>query len=329
MPHSLPLPRPLVFVLLLAGGLASTTLAQNAARTVSDTVPLVRNGTVTVENHEGSVQVTPWDRDAVQYEAQIMPTDEDPDAEKVTIRVRQTANRLQLATEHEDGDDESKVFGFSEDGWQWGGIDIPAVHYTIKMPKTAALKIDDHESTIDVKGLQADVRIETHKGPISVTDHTGTVTIDSHESSISVTDQEGDVSIGSHEGRMDLRRIAGRLKVDTHDGTLNAKKLEGGLRFESHDGTATVTFSALRGDVFVDTHDGDATLSLPPDTGFDLNTDLNDDADVSSDFDLAPIRTMEEDGDDEVSYRGDVNGGGPEIYLQSHDGHFTLRRHPQ
>lgn len=327
MPRFVSLLRSLFAVFVLGVCFGPAVLAQDPARTVSDTVPLARDGEVTVDNHEGSITVTPWDRDAVQYEAQIMPTEEDPDAEKVTIRVHQSENRLRLATEHEDGDDESTVFGFSDDGWQWGGTDIPAVHYTIKMPRRAALTIDDHESTIDVTGLRAELRIDTHEGPVSVTDQRGEVTIDSHESPISISEQEGDVTIDTHEGRMDLRQVVGHLEVDTHDGDLTVEGLEGGFRLDTHDGTATVSFATLTEDVSADTHDGDVTLSLPAGTGFDLNTDFDDDTNVTSDFDLDPIRIVDEDDDDEVNYRGDVNGGGPEIYLESHDGDFRLRSH--
>lgn len=317
--------RALSAIVILGLGLAPPALAQDPARTVSETVPLTRDGEVTVDNHEGSITISTWDRDAVEYEAQIMPTDEDPHAEKVTIQVRQSDDRLQLATHHEEGDDESVVFGFSEDGWQWGGTNSPAVHYTINVPRTATIGIDDHESTIDVTGLEGSLRIDTHDGSIDVSDQGSPVTIDSHDGPISISDQRGDVTIESHESRMELRRVVGRLDVETHDGDLTAEEVEGGLRFDAHDGTATVSFSALRGDVLAETHDGDVTLSLPSGTGFDLNTDFNDDVDLFSDFDLRSIRIVDEDDDDEVNYRGDVNGGGPEIYLESHDGDFELR----
>jgi DUF4097 and DUF4098 domain-containing protein YvlB len=319
---------PLLLATALLGlglGLVPTALAQIPARTVSDTVPLSADGAVTVDNHEGSITVTTWDRDQAQYEAEIMPTDEDPDAAKVSIRTRTNDGRFQLATAHEEGDDESKVFGFDEDGFRWGGIDIPAVHYTIRMPRTASLTIDDHESTINVTGLADPLEIDTHEGSITVAEQRGEVTIDSHESPISITDQEGDVTIDAHEGDMELRRVAGRLSVDTHDGELSAEGLDGGLRFDSHDGSASVSFATLSDDVFADTHDGDVTLTLPAGTEFDLNTDFDDDADLQSDFDLRPIRIGDEDDDDEINYRGDINGGGPVIRLESDDGDFTLR----
>lgn len=314
----------LLAVTFLSLGLPLPTSAQAPARTVSDTVPLAADGEVTVDNHEGSITVTTWDRDRVRYDAEIMPTDEDPDAEKITIRTRTSDDRLRLATDHDEGDDESTVFGFDEDGFRWGGIDIPAVHYTIRMPRSAALSLDDHESTIDVTGLAGELRIDTHEGSITVAEQGGAVTIDSHEGPISIRDQTGDVTLDTHEGRMELRNVEGRLSVDTHDGDLTVDELEGGLRFDAHDGSVSASFVALTNHVRVDTHDGNATLTLPASAGFDLNTDFDEDVDLSSDFDLGAIRIGDEE-DEEFNYRGELNGGGPEIYLESHDGDFALR----
>lgn len=318
------LPYLLLAFLLSSFVLATTALAQSPARTVSDTPPLDAEGEVTVDNHEGSITVTTWDRDRVQYKAEIMPTDEDPDAEKVSIRTRTSNDRLQLITDHEEGDDESVVFGFDEDGFRWGGVDIPAVHYTIRMPETAALTINDHESTIDVTGLAGPLRIDTHEGRISVAEQQADVIIDSHESPISITDQTGDVRIDTHEDRMELRRVTGRLTVDTHEGTLTAEELDGGLQFDAHDGSARVSFASLSHSVFANTHDGDVTLTLPAGAGFDLDTEFDDDADLLSDFDLQSIRVSDED-DDEVNYRGGVNGGGPMVRLETEDGDVALR----
>ncbi|MCS4199991.1 DUF4097 family beta strand repeat-containing protein [Salinibacter ruber] len=322
MPRSVSSLCALLAAAVLSLGVAPSVAAQDPARTVGDTVPLAADGAVAVDTHEGTITVTTWERDRVRYEAEIMPTDGDPHAEKVTIQARTNDERLRLATDHEDGDDESTVFGFDEDGFRWGGIDIPAVHYTIRMPRSAALRLDDHESAIEVTGLAGALRIDTHEGPVTVTDQRGAVTIDSHESSLSITNQDGDVTLDTHEGRMDLRNIAGRLSVDTHEGTLSVEELEGSLRFDAHDGTVSASFATVTDDVHVNTHDGDATLALPPTSGVDLNTDFDDDVDLRSDFDLSAIRIGDED---EPNYRGDINGGGPELYLEADDGDVALR----
>lgn len=321
--------------------LASTAPAQEAARTISNTVPLAQNGTVSIDNHEGSITVSSWDQDRVQYEARIMPTDEDPKAEKTSIEIDQQSDRLVLSTEHAEGDDESKVFGFSfESGWQWGGIDIPPVHYTLKVPSSAQLTIDDHESTIDVAGLQAPLVIDTHEGPLSVNDHSGDVTIDTHESHteirsvsgrlkidthdgpVTVVDQLGPVTLSTHDGRVDLRSVQGRVSIDAHDSEITVEDLRGGFGLDTHDAEVTVGLAELSENIRIDTHEAIVSLNLPTGKGFDLNTDFDDDVTLDSDPNLSSIRQGD---DDEVNYRGPVRGGGPEIYLEADDGRFTLR----
>ena len=49
---------------------------------------------------------------------------------------------------------------------------------------------------------------------------------------------------------------------------------------------------------------------------------FDDDVDLRSDFDLSAIRIGDED---EPNYRGDINGGGPELYLEADDGDVALR----
>ena len=230
---------------------ANTALAQTPARTLSDTVPLDPDGEVVVDNHEGRIIVDTWDRDEVKYEIRIMPTDEDPEAERTTIEVDHRDDRLSLATTHEEGDDESGVFGFSfEDGWQWGGNNIPDVHYVLTVPRTAQLAIDDHESEIEVTGLQGALRIDTHEGPITVTDSGGDVFIDNHESPmdlrgiasdleidthegrIDLEDHRGDVLIDCHDSEMDLRAVTGLVEIDTHEGEIELDELRGGFRLD-------------------------------------------------------------------------------------------------
>ena len=291
----------LIGLSLLVGTLPAASAHAQAQR-ISDTVALDPDGSVSIDNHEGSITVTTWDRDAVQYEAEIDAPEGSDQLRNTTIDVNHTSRSLRLATEQRDPDENGSWFSWND------GNDIPDVHYTIRMPRTARLTIDDHESEIEVTGLQAALRIDTHEGPITVTDQTGEVTIDSHES------------------RTDLRNVTGRLTIDTHDSDIVVESLRGAFELDMHDGSADVAFAELTDDVEIDTHEARITLTIPGEAGFDLRTDFGDDADLDSDFDIARLRIADADDDDEVNYRGAVNGGGPRVELESHDGRFTLRR---
>jgi hypothetical protein len=295
-------PRPLVLlasVFLLALTVQTPVHAQ--AQRITDTVSLDPDGAVSIDNHEGSITVTTWDRNAVQYEVEIDAPEGSDAFRNTEIEVDHSNRSLRLATAQRDRDDDGSWFSWN------GGGDIANVHYTIQMPRTARLTIDDHESDITVTGLQAALRIDTHEGPIQV------------------ADQQGEVTIDSHESRMDLTNLTGALTIDTHEGDLTVENLRGGLELDAHDGTADVTFAALTDDIEIDTHEGRFTLTVPGDVGFDLRTDFNDDADLDSDFDIASLRIPDDD-EDEANYRGAINGGGPRIDLEAHDGRFTLRR---
>ncbi|NBB74403.1 MAG: DUF4097 family beta strand repeat protein [Bacteroidetes bacterium] len=294
-------PRPLVLlasVFLLALTVQTPVHAQ--AQRITDTVSLDPNGAVSIDNHEGSITVTTWDRNAVQYEVEIDAPEGSDAFRNTEIEVDHSNRSLRLATTQRDRDDDGSWFS-------WNGGDIANVHYTIQMPRTARLTIDDHESDITVTGLQAALRIDTHEGPIQV------------------ANQQGEVTIDSHESRMDLTNLTGALTIDTHEGDITVENLRGALEIDTHEGSADVSFAALTDDVEIDTHDGRFTLTVPSDVGFDLRTDFNDDADLDADFDIARLRIADDD-EDEVNYRGAYNGGGPRIDLEAHDGRFTLRR---
>lgn len=277
-----------------------TVHAQNTVETYSDTVPLAEGGSVTVDNHEGSITVTAWDRSEVQYQVRVEAERGADHPERTTVSVNRSSQRLDLKTEHDD----SGNGGF----FDWGGSNIMPVHYTLQIPATARLTIDDHESNIEVTGLRAELRIDTHEGPITI------------------ARQQGAVRLDTHEGPMRLRNVTGNVTIDTHEGETTVSNLRGGFTMDAHDGRADVTFATFNEDIRIDSHEGTFTLALPAAAGFDLATDFDDDAALDSDFDLRALRIVDEDDEDEVNYQGAVNGGGPQIRLSSHEGRFRLRK---
>ena len=115
---------PLLLSLFLLVGMLPTTTTYAQAQRISDTVSLDADGSVSIDNHEGSITVTTWDRDAVQYEVEIDAPEGSDQLRNTTIDVNHTSRSLHLATEQRDQGDDSRWFS-----WNNGG-DIPNVHYT-------------------------------------------------------------------------------------------------------------------------------------------------------------------------------------------------------
>lgn len=293
----MPVQRLSVLVLLCAViGVAAPAQAQPYERTVRDTVALTP-GSVSVDSEEGSITVSTWTRDAVAYKARIVSGQGAEIVENTVIEADTFNQQLSLVT-NLDNLEPSWSFGPELFGY---GVSHPEVHYILTVPRTAELSVDDTESTIEIAGLAAPLRVETLDSEVRVQEQEGPVQVDAHEGTVSLTDVQGDV------------------KVDTHEGTVRATGLRGRLLLETHEGEAEVGIDSLAA-VEVDTHEGDVTLTMPADAGFDLSTDLGDDAQLRGPADLTSLRD-----DEENDYTGAVRGGGPLVQLTSHEGEITLR----
>lgn len=290
--------RRLAFFLCIAGivGLAQPLQAQTHERTVRDTVTF-EGKTVSIENHEGSISVSTWSRDAVAYEARIVSGQSAEVVEEAAIDTEQFNQQFSLESNLDDVDPEwsfgPEIFGY--------GVSHPDIHYTVTVPEAAALSIEDHESQIEVDGHGAGLEIDTHEGDVAV------------------SRQRGPVQVDAHEGTIDVSGVRGDLSVDTHEGRVAADGVRGDLRVDTHEGHADVAVDSL-GTLEVDTHEGTVAVSVPADAGFDLSTDLGSDAEIRGDLDFATLQA------DEHDYRGAVQGGGPLFHVTSHEGEVVLRR---
>lgn len=274
-----------VLLLIAMPWFTDASHAQDTERTVTGTAPIAANGTISIENHDGAITVSTWDRDEVEYEARIVHRDEEV-VEKTEIRLESSSDEVSIHSETEDG-------GF------WENRSRPDVFYTVRVPAGASIEIDDHASEIRIEALQGDVDIDTHDG------------------SIDLRDIGGNVDIDSHDGRIELAGIGGDLEIDTHDSPIDARGLNGGLELDTHDGSVTFAFDTLTRDVELDHHDAEITLIVPADAGFDLRTDTHD-AEIS----VEPEMSVSSMSDGNV--RATVNGGGPEVYMSAHDGSLTI-----
>jgi hypothetical protein len=279
----------LLTLLLLVASL-HPAFAQSAERNVSDTVAMDADGTVYIDNHDGAITVTPWDRNEVQYDARITHKRQEG-VDNTKIRVNASSTSLSLETDFDD---------VPRDG-MWGGRSAPNVFYTLKVPVSASIVVDDHESTIDIRDLTGDVEIDTHDG------------------SMTLANLSDDVEIDTHDGSMDLTNLTGEVEIDAHDSDLRATGLTGPLEIDTHDGDIEVEVASLNGSISIDSHDARARITLPAGTGFNLAADMGDDASISVEPSLS-VSKVRGNG-----MRGAANGGGPEIRVSSHDGDLQIR----
>ena len=239
--------------------LACALPAVAAERRVHQAVNLNADGRLSLNTHNGSVTITAWNQPRVEIDARIEPGDDDyaEDVDKVEVRISGSGASVRVETNYD-------AVPWHSDRWFSHTRSLPPVHYTISMPATASLSIDDHNATVRVAGLQSEVRITGHNGRIDLRDHAGNAVINVHNAAVQVA----------------LRSVR-PLDIETHNGSID--------------------------------------VQLPADARFSVNAQGNH-LGVDSDFAVVTKRLNRE------SYIGDVNGGGPQVRISTHNGALRLRR---
>jgi hypothetical protein len=140
-------------------------------------MPLDPDGRVTIETYKGSVTVTAWDQPRVELLARIEADDTswEPRSKRekkvklTEVRIEASRDAVRIKSDYDAVKDEfrSGMFDWDDTG------SLPLIHYTVRMPRGAALKLKDHKSRIDVRGLKGEVDLNSYKGVVDLQDLPG------------------------------------------------------------------------------------------------------------------------------------------------------------
>lgn len=203
-------------------GLAALALSFAAGAQASDvkevhkTLALEKDGRLSVNTYKGSITVTTWDRPEVKIDARIEPDGDDrEDREKVQwtdVRISGGGGSVEVKSDYDNVKRHERHF-FGIFDFDHGSL--PFVHYTIQMPATARLDIEDYKSDTRVTALKADLRLHTYKGMARVADLDGAARVETYK---------GDV-------RVEFVRFTRASRFETHKGEIDLR-LPKDSRFE-------------------------------------------------------------------------------------------------
>jgi hypothetical protein len=204
---------PVVLILSLLGVFLVASLRAQETKEVRKSGPLGADGRVYVDTYKGSIHVTGWDKPEFEIHAMVEADDERGRyaAEKVQdteIRIEATSSSLRIKTDYDRVERRHHSFWDLFHG-NWGNL--PLVHYTIKMPRTAQLVIKDYKSQTTVSDLRSDVEIETYKGEVEVHDLDGGVMLETYKGEV----------------RAEFAKLARRSRFETYKGEIQIKVPKG------------------------------------------------------------------------------------------------------
>ncbi len=201
-----------------------------------------------------------------------------------------------------------------------------------------AVRVVMDHGDLHARALGGDLSINGHAEDLTISDVKGKTTLDGDFlGSISVSGAGGPVVFHSNRTQLEAQRLTGSLSLDSDD--LRVSGVGGGLKIDTR--SKEIEVSGLSGDAQIsdsnsDIHvaaskplgalslrnnTGNITLSVPVQAGFSLHGETGKDEEINSDLALAQ---GESGGMKTIS--GQVGQGGPTIELKTDHGSLTVRR---
>jgi DUF4097 and DUF4098 domain-containing protein YvlB len=214
-------------ILSLAAALSISALAYGKVTAeFHKTYPLAANGSLALENINGNVHVTTWDRNEVKVDA-VKSASSQGRLDEAKIEVDAHSDRVSIKTEYPDH------------SWNNGDEDRPAsVEYTLTVPK--AVRIDEFKLVnggLDITGVAGEVRASLVNGNLNASGLSGPVKLSTvnGRSEVALTRlSDAAVEISAVNGQVQVT-LPSNAKAEIEASTVNGGiSNDFGLRVHKH-----------------------------------------------------------------------------------------------
>jgi hypothetical protein len=192
--------------------LCVSSASSRPSREIHKTLPLHSDGCLVVDTYKGSITVTTHDQQQVEVDVRIESDDDSDswdaarDVKDTEIEINGDAAEVTLRTNyrelerqrHPDFWDRLVHLDFSNSR--------PLVHYTIKMPRTATLKIKDYKSRTRIEDLRSNLTFTTYKGEAEINNLAGGIDAETYKGSVRVSFShiKNDCRLETQKGRITI-----------------------------------------------------------------------------------------------------------------------------
>ncbi len=243
------------------------------SREISKTLPLKPNGRLVIDTYKGSITVTTYDKPQVEIYVKIESDDSDPrdaaqDIDDTEIEIHGSSDEVRIHTNYNKLERNNH-----HDFWDWlsnigeNSNSLPLVHYTIKMPRSAELKVKDYKSDSHIEGVSSFITFNTYKGTLDMFDCIGGIDLDTYkgDARISFTKLTNDSHFETYKGKVtvDLPKQSGfELKTNFEkrvdfSSTFDVEKHEHGRKHHYYydyfgkvnNGGPTLHFTSTKGEI--------------------------------------------------------------------------------
>jgi len=279
-----------------------------------ETHALEPGGTLSLENFNGSVEITSWNDDHVEI------------------------NGTKYASQRAYLDDMKIEVGGTDSAVHIRTIRPSISHcncgarYTIRVPKRVTLdEIVSSNGGIQIEGIQGAARLRTSNGSIRVENLTGDLRARTSNSSIEIREMTGNVNVHTSNGHIDAEVSNGSFEAETSNSKIEAVLANPSsswpVKLNTSNGGIDLTLKASKlPDVRAGTSNSSITLHVPATADARVRATTSSHNSIDSDF-SGLMAGGDEDGD-RRHRRSDIDGkigqGGPLIELSTSNGSIHI-----
>jgi len=270
--------------------------------------PQTAGGRLTLDNFNGSVEITGWDQNTVDISGAKYAESQDL-LHQMRVEASNSGNAVRVKTTRPDP--------------HHGNC---GAKYIIKVPRRTELEeIHSSNGSLRVEDIEGNAHLETSNGSVHLGRIRGNVEARSSNGSVEVNDVKGNVNFRSSNGGVHADNLEGALEAETSNGTIRVHLRDAAaghpIRLSTSNGGIDLQVDTPRqNDVVASTSNGPITVRMPAGTGASLHASTNSSGSVRSDFDVLVH------GGEISKHRMDgiLGGGGPKFDLTTSNGNIAL-----
>lgn len=249
-----------------------SSASSQASREVNKIIPLKSDGRLVIDTYKGSITITAHEKPQVEVNVKIEADDSDSwdaakDVEDTEIQINSGEDEVTLRTNYKRMKRHHYI-----DFWDWiidpseSSYSLPLVHYTIKMPRTAGLRIKDYKSSTRIEDLKSDLKFNTYKGEVEIDNLFGGIELETYKGRVHVSFAKinNDSRFETYKGNITVvvpkdngfelqtdfgRRVDFTTDFDVHTIERNRKHHDYDYRGKINGGGSTLELESDKGDI--------------------------------------------------------------------------------
>jgi DUF4097 and DUF4098 domain-containing protein YvlB len=274
-----------------------------------NTYPLQHGGRITLENMNGSVEISGWEKDSVDIVGTKYAAT-DALLKSTRIDILAGAGSVDIRTVPPSG--------------HHGNL---GAKYILRVPQKCLLdRITSSNGSIRIEGLDGSARLKTSNGAVRITRFNGPVEVQTSNGGVEINDQSGGLTIRTSNGGVRADNVRGGFEATTSNGGIHARlsdpEPQKPVKLESSNGGIELTMDRIKdNDIRITTSNSSIQLRLPANAGAQLRARTSNSS-VNTDFDV----TVKAGQLSKSHLEGTIGQGGPLLDLSTSNGSIKVQK---